>query len=297
MSSKVYGVVVFGLGIAGRVRVRDLLQYTSHGDLQWCLKGFVSRRNLEIDGATQLEEDEVFTRDDIDAILVCTENGSHERLVRKGLENGKHVLCEFPLALSLNVAKEFFDMAERKGLILHEENIGLINNYKEQLDQSPERWIQCNITLKGNYNGWVEDHKTSGPPFICNVSLIETACHLCGDVKVVGGAYTEDEASFQAKANLETPDKRTVTITLKRSKDSGGREKSIIFKLEDGKELNLRSSKTPGAKPGLFMRDFHKFIEEISSGQIDQEMRTRTLRAFQIAEEIHQIIMPKAIKV
>ena len=48
---------------------------------------------------------------------------------------------------------------------------------------------------------------------------------------------------------------------------------------------------------GLFMRDFHKFIEEISSGQIDQEMRTRTLRAFQIAEEIHQIIMPKSIKV
>ena len=65
-------------------------------------------------------------------------------------------------------------------------------------------------TFKGNYNGWVEDHKTSGPPFICNVSLIETACHLCGDVKVVGGAYTEDEASFQAIANLETPDKRYV---------------------------------------------------------------------------------------
>ena len=47
---------------------------------------------------------------------------------------------------------------------------------------------------------------------------------------------------------------------------------------------------------GLFMRDFHKFVEEMSSGQIDQEMKARTLRAFQIAEEIHQIIMPKAIK-
>lgn len=33
---------------------------------------------------------------------------------RKGLENGKHVLCEFPLALSLKVAKEFFEIAERK---------------------------------------------------------------------------------------------------------------------------------------------------------------------------------------
>ena len=47
-----------------------------------CFYFFLKRRNLEIDGATQLEEDEVFTRDDIDAILVCTENGSHERLVR-----------------------------------------------------------------------------------------------------------------------------------------------------------------------------------------------------------------------
>lgn len=34
---------------------------------------------------------------------------------RKGLENGKHVLCEYPLALSLKVANEFFEMAERKG--------------------------------------------------------------------------------------------------------------------------------------------------------------------------------------
>lgn len=34
---------------------------------------------------------------------------------RKGLENGKHVLCEYPLALSLKVAKEFFEMAGRKG--------------------------------------------------------------------------------------------------------------------------------------------------------------------------------------
>lgn len=34
---------------------------------------------------------------------------------RKGLESGKHVLCEYPLGLSLKVAKEFFEMAERKG--------------------------------------------------------------------------------------------------------------------------------------------------------------------------------------
>lgn len=63
-------------------------------------------------------------------------------------------------------------------------------------------------SVEGSYNGWIEDHKTSGQPFVCNVSLIETACHLCGDVKAVGGTYSENEDSFHATAHLETPDKR-----------------------------------------------------------------------------------------
>ena len=51
--------------------------------------------------------------------LTCIRTSEFENSVlvhlRKGLENGKHVLCEFPLALSWNVSKEFFDIAERKG--------------------------------------------------------------------------------------------------------------------------------------------------------------------------------------
>lgn len=71
-------------------------------------------------------------------------------------------------------------------------------------------FLKCLLTpsIEGSYNGWIEDHKTSGPPFVCNVSLIETACHLCGDVKAVGGTYSENEDSFHATAHLETPDKR-----------------------------------------------------------------------------------------
>ncbi|XP_061193344.1 biliverdin reductase A-like [Saccostrea echinata] len=293
MSSKVYGIAVIGLGTAGRVRVRDLTNSTSYNKIQWCLKGFVSRRSLEIEGAQQLVESEVFDGKDIDAILICTENGLHERLVRSGIEKGKHVLCEFPLALSSSVAKDFFELAEKKGVILHEENIGLLNNYKEQLDNSSIPWKHCDILLKGRYNGWIEDHENSGPPFVCNIGLVETACHLCGDVKAVGGSFSNTGSSFEAVAHLETPDKRTVTITLNRSKDCDGREKSIVFQLQDGSELNLRPTKTPGAKPGLFMQDFHKFMDEIVSGKIDQEMKARTVRALEIAEDIHRIIMPK----
>lgn len=42
------------------------------------------------------------------------------------------------------------------------------------------------------------------------------------------------------------------------------------------------------------MRDFYNFMEEVTSGKIDQEMKDRTLRAFQLAEDIHRIIMPKS---
>ncbi|XP_061193345.1 biliverdin reductase A-like [Saccostrea echinata] len=293
MSSKIYGVAVIGLGLAGRIRVGDLTNSTSYDKIQWCLKGFVSRRSLEIEGVQQLAESEVFDRKDIDAILICTENGSHERLVRRGIENGKHVLCEYPLALSSRVAKEFFNLAEKKGVILHEENIGLLFNYKEQLDNSSIPWKHCDISVKGGYNGWIEDHENSGPPFVCNIGLVETVCHLCGDLKAVGGSFSNTESSFEAVAHLETPDKRTVTITLNRSKDCYAREKSIVFQLQDGSELNISPTKTSGAKPDLFLQDFHKFMDEIVSGRIDQEMKARTMRALEIAEDIHRLIMPK----
>lgn len=42
------------------------------------------------------------------------------------------------------------------------------------------------------------------------------------------------------------------------------------------------------------MRDFNNFMEEVTSGKIDQEMKDRTLRSFQIAEDIHRIIIPKS---
>ncbi|XP_048771508.2 biliverdin reductase A-like [Ostrea edulis] len=292
MNSKVYGIAVIGLGTAGRVRVRDLLQYTTHKDILWCLKGFVSRRTLEIEGTQQLTEDEVFTRTDIDAVLVCTENELHEPQVRRGLESGKHVLCEFPLALSSNVAREFFDLAEKKGVILHGENIGLINDYKERLGSCSTPWTHCDISLRGGYNGWVEDNK-SGIPFVRSISLVESACHLCGDVNAVGGALSKTESSFEAVARLETSDKRTITITVNRSKDFKGREKSITFQLQDGSDFNLRTSKTPGAKPGLFMKDFYMFMEEVNSGQIDEGMKTRTIRALELAEDVHRFTEPK----
>ncbi|XP_056004649.1 uncharacterized protein LOC125658689 [Ostrea edulis] len=99
------------------------------------------------------------------------------------------------------------------GVILHEENIGLINDYEEQLGRCNIPWTHCDIFQRGGYNGWVE-HSKSGIPFVRSISMVEAVCHLCGDVKAVGGAWSEAETSFEAVAKLETSDKKRLPLQL-----------------------------------------------------------------------------------
>lgn len=57
-------------------------------------------------------------RPDIDAVLVCTHNASHGTLVRVAQSAGKHVLVEYPLALSAAEADAAVAMAQNRRLAL-----------------------------------------------------------------------------------------------------------------------------------------------------------------------------------
>ena len=61
---------------------------------------------------------EVCTDPSIDVIHVCTPNPSHHDITMLALENGKHVHCEKPLALTYKDAREMVDTARAKGLKL-----------------------------------------------------------------------------------------------------------------------------------------------------------------------------------
>lgn len=60
--------------------------------------------------------------DAIDAVYIATPHQSHYHYIRQSLEAGKHVLCETPMVLKGDEAKEMFALAESKGLILMEAN-------------------------------------------------------------------------------------------------------------------------------------------------------------------------------
>lgn len=60
--------------------------------------------------------------DVVDAVYIATPHLSHYDYIKQSLERGKHVLCETPMVLNCDEAKEMYKLAESKGLILMEAN-------------------------------------------------------------------------------------------------------------------------------------------------------------------------------
>lgn len=60
--------------------------------------------------------------DAVDAVYIATPHLSHYYYIKQALELEKHVLCETPMVLNGEEAKEVYRMAEDKGLILMEAN-------------------------------------------------------------------------------------------------------------------------------------------------------------------------------
>lgn len=59
---------------------------------------------------------------DVDAVYIATPHLAHYDYIKQSIEAGKHVLCETPLVLKSDDAKEVYKFAKDKGLILMEAN-------------------------------------------------------------------------------------------------------------------------------------------------------------------------------
>ena len=61
---------------------------------------------------------EALAGSDVDAVIIASDNRSHLPLTLLAAENGKHILCEKPLARTLEEAHQMIDAAEKAGVIL-----------------------------------------------------------------------------------------------------------------------------------------------------------------------------------
>jgi predicted dehydrogenase len=63
------------------------------------------------------DPDALLDLDGLDAVIVATPNDEHPRLVLGAVRRGLHVMCEKPLALDFETAREMADAAERAGVV------------------------------------------------------------------------------------------------------------------------------------------------------------------------------------
>lgn len=58
----------------------------------------------------------------VDAVYIATPHLSHYGYIKKSLKVGKHVLCETPMVLKGEEARELYELAEKNGVVLLEAN-------------------------------------------------------------------------------------------------------------------------------------------------------------------------------
>lgn len=136
MAKRKLNIALIGYQFMGKAHSNAYRQAGRFFDLnvEPVMKVLVGRSEKKVKAAQELfgwEEyatnwEDVIARDDIDVIDIGTPNDTHALISVEALKAGKHVLCEKPLAITLEDAKTSYETAKQTGLIN-----GICHNYRK----------------------------------------------------------------------------------------------------------------------------------------------------------------------
>lgn len=111
------------IGCGKIAQVRHIPEYLENKDA--CLAGFY---DLNVDRAKELAKkydakfyisyEELLADEEIEAVSVCAANSAHAEITIAALNAGKHVLCEKPMATTLEECEAMVEASRRNGKIL-----------------------------------------------------------------------------------------------------------------------------------------------------------------------------------
>ena len=114
------------VGIAGCgkiAQVRHLPEYAAHPDAQiWGLFDLNAERTRALaeqyHAKAYASYEEMLADPQVDAISICAANAAHAEMSIAALEAGKHVLCEKPMATTLDECQKMVKVAQKTGKVL-----------------------------------------------------------------------------------------------------------------------------------------------------------------------------------
>lgn len=141
---------------------------------------------------------ELLRRDDVDAVLVSTPCETHEELTLAALEAGKHVLCEKPLAPTVEAARRMVEAAERAKLRLatgfnqrHFPNLAWAKSAIEAGKIGAVRYVRAYAGHRGLPEFRSEAERD--PDRIGGGALMDNGIHLIDHVRFLGGEFERAE--------------------------------------------------------------------------------------------------------
>lgn len=253
---------------------------------------------------------------DLDLIFICTVNGEHAALVKQALENDKHVVVEYPLALDTNQAEELVALAQKRQRLLHVEHIELIGGLHLAMKQhmaaigsphyanyrtfapkqpAPKKWSYC--------------PKLLGFPLMAALSRIQRLTDLLGPVDHVTcqdrlQSDTTDSNYFRSclySAQLRFCNGTLAELTYgkgeglwQRSRyiEIRGEQGCLIFDGNHGSLTTANGEQAIEAAPrqGLFQKDTHWVVDHLLHGKPMYVQPEDSLYSLRVAAALQQAV-------
>ena len=151
-----------------------------------------------------------------EAVIVCVPPKFHKKLTIKALKDGKHVLCEKPMATNIKDAQTMVNVAKQTGKFL---KIGSNHRFFNSVQKALKKDIGKVLSFDGNigHNGerikdtWYWDKKISG-----GGTLIDNGWHLIDLARLFMGDFTNISSKISNEYwHCDVEDKATVGMMSK----------------------------------------------------------------------------------
>jgi predicted dehydrogenase len=116
---KAVRTAILGTGFMGRVHLEAVRRVESVEAAAIAGRNVEAARQLGAGfsiSAIATDYREILRDPEIDAVHICTPNAQHFPMAKDAIEAGKHVLCEKPLATSVEEGEELVSLAAKKGV-------------------------------------------------------------------------------------------------------------------------------------------------------------------------------------
>ena len=195
-------------------------------------------------GTESFDHLDALLQSDVDVIHICSPNNTHSEYAIAALRAGKHVVCEKPIATSVDEANRMLAVAEETGLIAA---VPFVYRYHPLVREIRERRIQGEFgewnALHGSYlqdwmlspsvGNWRVDEHAGGH----SRAFADIGSHWCDLVEWVSGETFTELVAAKSIVTSQRPGPSTQTFTA-----AANDAATVAVKTEDIASVLLRTA-------------------------------------------------------